>query len=168
MEKSSVAIFLAIILGGSGLLFGYQAYSNTNISGIHRTKFTEDSQTELSEQINNNIFVEFEEVRTRIYVENGESVYVLFTTSIGIKDWDGPASAEIGNVYFVMGIDGVANISKSIHLLEYEEQWVYMPVTLQGMFTGLSVGFHDISIHYCNRVEDSRVYQSRLLVQTLK
>ncbi|MCP4764623.1 MAG: hypothetical protein GY870_22805 [archaeon] len=166
MEKSSVAIFLAIILGGSGLLFGYQAYSNTNISGVHRTKFTDDTFYDLVEHESTSEWSEFEEMEIRIYVENGESLYILFTTSICLKD-DRPNN--LGNVYYVIGIDGVRNISKYSHIYTHSDVYFeYIPVSLQSMISNLAEGFHTVHIYYSNLGHDTHSYYSAITVQTLK
>ena len=164
MKKASVAIFFAIILGGSGMWFGYQAMSNTNISGVHRTKYSEDTFQDFVVHANTSEWSEFVEMETRIYVENGESLYILFTTSIVLREEPG----YLGNVYFAIGIDDVRNGSKNCHISQSEDYYEYIPISLQTLIPNLEAGFHTVHIYYSNMGENTHSYYSAITIQTLK
>ncbi|MCP4762685.1 MAG: hypothetical protein GY870_12980 [archaeon] len=160
IEKSTIGIGLSILIGISGLWIGYNA--STSTVGIHRTKFSDSTGKGLIVQ-DFGIYAKYEPLNTSIYVEQGESLYIFFTSQIAIKQDTG-----LGQISFCIAIDGYVNRSLKVYFQHTDPTYQYESLVLQTINNTLSVGMHTVDIYYNARDSSAQTYYSTLLVQTIK
>ena len=176
MKNSVLGAFviLAIVIGGTGLAFGYLAMRqpdlifpivlpDTSDAAVVNMWFNRnDTWILLSDSGPTNIT----DIETSFYVNQGESVYFCFSGNIKLSPQSGNPSFEI---WFV--IDYVPHLSLRTTLVSpVTDNDTYFQFTLQNLTNTLPAGAHTISVQYIASMIDTVNCQLRersLLVQTL-